>query len=329
MFKHIIYIEKDVEKHAATQSIIQKLQPAHIEIIDHYKEVLNQPNSNWLFNKAYQKIILAKRKDEFYYNGSALTHSIGFKHFYYNTLALNCLYHCEYCYLQGMYNTPHLVLFLNNNDFLNATKQLIKKINDKIYLALSYDTDLPALEKYYPYCQEWIEFANKQKLLNIEIRTKSNQLSFLNHCQPSDNILLSFTLSPEIIQQQYEPFTPSLSQRLNAVKNALTHRFKVMLCFDPLIHIQNFQEVYSDFFEKIFKEISPASINAVSIGTFRMNNEFLKRIRKNGNTSDLYFYQYEVKNKIATYTLSLKNEMITFVKKQLTEYNIQNIFVYE
>ncbi|MEW6773666.1 MAG: spore photoproduct lyase family protein [Bacteroidota bacterium] len=329
MFKHIIYIEKDVEKYTSTQNIIQKLQPPHIEIIDHYKEVLNQPNSNWLFNKAYQKIILAKRKDEFYYNGSALTHSIGFKHFYYNTLALNCLYHCEYCYLQGMYNTPHIVLFLNNNDFLSATKQLIKKINDKIYLALSYDTDLPALEKYYPYCQEWIDFANKQKLLNIEIRTKSNQLSFLNHCRPSDNVLLSFTLSPDIIQQLYEPFTPSLTQRLNAIKTALNNNFNVMLCFDPLIHIQNFQDIYSDFFEKIFKEINPSSIKATSVGTFRMNNEFLKRIRKNGNTSDLYFYQYEVKNKIVTYPESLKNDLIIFVKKELSKYNIQNIFVYE
>jgi spore photoproduct lyase len=147
MFKPIIYIEKDILKSKSAKQIVDIIKPNDIVVIDNYKEVLNQTNSNWHFNKQFQKFILAKRKDEFYYKGSYLTSDMNQKYFYYNTLALNCLYHCEYCYLQGMYNTPHLVMFLNNKDFITATKNLLKQTKDKIYLALSYDTDLPAFEK--------------------------------------------------------------------------------------------------------------------------------------------------------------------------------------
>ncbi|GAB4201717.1 MAG: deoxyribodipyrimidine photo-lyase [Bacteroidia bacterium] len=329
MFKQVVYVEKQIVGHPTTQSVLDKIHPSEILVINDYKEVLNQTNSHWGFNKAYQKIILAKRKSEFYYKGAALTSNVGHRHFYYNTLALNCLYHCEYCYLQGMYNTPHLVMFLNNKDFINAAKRLIRQLKSNIYLALSYDTDLPALEKYYPYCREWMDFAAIEKNITIEIRTKSNQLNFIQETEASENVILSFTLSPEQIQKKYEPFTPSLEQRLKAVKTSMDKGFRVMLCFDPLLFIPQYQSVYADFFENIFSIITPSTRISASVGTFRMNNDFLKRIRKNGNTSDIYLYSYEVKNKIATYPQHIRQEMITFVKSELEKRNIRNIYLYE
>ncbi|MCX7728056.1 MAG: DNA photolyase [Bacteroidia bacterium] len=327
MFKQLVYIEKSIKNHANTIQVLDKIQPSQIVWIDHYKEVLNQTNSNWLFNKKFQKIVLAKRENEFYYKGSHHTSNLGHQHFYYNTLALNCLYHCEYCYLQGMYNTPHLVLFLNNNDYINATRQLIQQVGD-IYMALSYDTDLPALEKYYPYCKEWIEFANNEKNITIEIRTKSHQIDFIHQTQPSDNVLLSFTLSPEVIQNRYEPYTPSLEQRLKAVQNAIKKKFKVMICFDPLIYTTDYKNIYTDFFNHVFQSISAESVVA-SIGVFRMNHQFFKRIRKNGNRSDIYYKEYSIENKTIMYPKNIRNEMIMFVQSELQKRNIKDIFIYE
>lgn len=329
MFKSIIYIEQSLKNNQSAKIIIDKVNPDAVIKINNYKEILNQTNSDWLFNKRYQKIILAKREHEFYYKGAGLTSNMGYTHFYYNTLALNCLYHCEYCYLQGMYNTPHLVLFLNNNDFIFHTQQLIKKLNSKIYLALSYDTDLPALEKYYPYCQEWIEFANKEKNIDIEIRTKSANIDFIEQSKPSKNVILSFTLSPEYIQKKYEPLTPSLQQRLNAVKKAVEKNCNVMLCFDPVIYFSTYKDVYKEFFQYIFSHIDPKKIYACSIGTFRMNNDFIKRIRKNNHPSDIYYYPYKVHNKTASYPDVIKQQMLDFLNQELMSYSIKNLFIYE
>lgn len=329
MYKHLIYIEEKIAKHPATQRITERLRPAQIVYIQHYKEVLNQTNSHWLFNKAYQKIILAKRENEFYYKGSYLTPTFGFKHFYYNTLAINCVFHCEYCYLQGMYNTPHLVLFLNNQDFIKATQELIHQSKDKIYLALSYDTDLVALEHYYPYCKEWMMFANDEPRLNIEIRTKSHQIDEIISLTPTDNIILSFTLSPEDIQKKYEPFTPKLEQRINAVKKAIDKGFRVMISVDPLIYSAQFQTIYSKFLHDVFSEISPKRFYAVSIGVFRMNKDFFKRIKKNGNPSDIYYYNYVVENKMVSYPQNIRREMIMFVQNILSQKAVKNIHIYE
>lgn len=329
MFRELLYIEKSISKTKAARNIVDKIQPKQIIYIDDYKEVLNQTNADWKFNKWHQKIILAKRTSEFYYKGSSLTSSLGHKHFYYNTLALNCLYHCEYCYLQGMYNTPHLVLFLNNKDYIQATERLLQHLKDKVYMALSYDTDLPALEQYYPYCQEWISFANKQKNLTIEIRTKSHQLNFISNSKPSENIIISVTLSPEDIQKIYEPHTPTLHQRLKATQQVLDAGFKVMICFDPLIYIPNFKEVYSIFFEKVFREINVSKLYAASIGTFRMNIDFFKRIRRNNNSSDIYYFKYDIVDHKVQYPVTIKKDMLTFVEQALVNRGIQNIFIYE
>ncbi|GIV27202.1 MAG: deoxyribodipyrimidine photo-lyase [Bacteroidia bacterium] len=329
MFKHLVYIEEKIARDSSTKKILEKLQPSEIVYIQHYKEVLNQTNSHWLFNKEHQKIILAKRESEFYYKGSYLTPTFGFKHFYYNALAINCLFHCEYCYLQGMYNTPHLVLFLNNQDFINAIQQFIHLNNEKIYLALSYDTDLLALEQYYPYCKEWIQFANNEPRLTIEIRTKSHQIDLLNTIQPNDNVILSFTLSPEEIQKKYEPFTPKLEQRIIAVKKAIDKGFRVMICIDPMIYSSSYQSIYSKFLDYLFEQVSPKHIHAVSIGVFRMNKDFFKRIKKNGNNSDIYYYNYEIENKMVSYSPDIRREMIMFVQNILTQKGIKNIHIYD
>lgn len=60
-----------------------------------------------------------------------------------------------------------------------------------------------------------------------------------------------------------------------------------------------------------------------------MNNDFLKRIRKNGNTSDLMYYNYEVKNKVATYPENIRKEMIMFVKNELIKNGLKNIHIYD
>ncbi len=329
MYKHLIYIEEKIAHHPATQRITESLRPAQIVYIQHYKEVLNQTNSHWLFNKEYQKIILAKRENEFYYKGSYLTPTFGFKHFYYNTLAINCLFHCEYCYLQGMYNTPHLVLFLNNQDFIQSTQQLIHQSKEKIYLALSYDTDLVALERYYPYCKEWMWFANNEPRLTIEIRTKSHQIDDIISLTPADNIILSFTLSPEEIQKKYEPFTTKLEQRINALKKAIDKGFRVMICVDPLIYSAEFQTIYSKFLNDVFREIAPKRLYAASIGVFRMNKNFFKRIKKNGNPSDIYYYNYVTENKMVSYPKNIRREMIMFVQNILSQKGVKNIHIYD
>ncbi|MCA6437299.1 MAG: DNA photolyase [Bacteroidetes bacterium] len=321
MFKQFIYIEKQIAEHENTKRVLTKFTDAKIVYIDHYKDVFNQSGSEWRLQKQAQKLILAKRTDHFYYKGSNVTPDFGFKNFYYNTLALNCVYDCDYCYLQGLFSSAHFVLFVNNEDFISETIKLINQSSEQVYLALSYDTDLLAIENWLPYCKTWIDFAASQQNLTIEIRTKSANYKSLEYCKPVDNVVLAWTLSPQEIINLNEAKTPSLIQRLKAIKAFQTLGWKIRLCFDPLLIVKNWRAYYKEMLKLLQQEIDIDKIDTISLGVFRMNKLFLKNMQRRREDTSVLYYPYELNEDIYTYNKYEKEELQNYLIEQLLNIN--------
>lgn len=323
MFNAFVYIEEDILTHPGTLQILSKLGNPQVVPVKHYKDVFNQSGSDWRLQKGVQKIILASRKGNFYYKGSDITPAFGFKHFYYNTLALNCIYDCDYCYLQGMFSSAHMVLFVNNQDFMEQTKVLLQQVQESVYLALSYDTDLLAIEHWYPYCKEWIAFASEQNNLTIEIRTKSVNVKALQQIQPIDNVILAWTLSPQEVIDLHEPKTPSAHSRIAAIKMAVTQGWRVRICFDPILHIPNAVEAYTKLVDELAAEINLNAIDSFSLGVFRMNHDFLKRMQHERKDSALLFHPFEKTDETISYTPHVKQKLIEIVANRIVDYEPQ------
>lgn len=320
MYKKIIYIEKSIEKHDVTREIIDKLQNPNCIYIDNYKDILNQNAASWRLQKQVQKIILAERKDNFYYKGSNITPAFGYENFYYNTLAINCVYDCDYCYLQGMFTTPHLVLFVNNHDYLQATSALIKKIQQPLYMALSYDTDLLAIENIYPYCAEWINYVAIEKNITIEIRTKSVNVNALMRLTPNERVVLAWTLSPQEVINFHEPLTPPEHSRIKAIAKAVAHGWRVRICIDPILYIPNWEKAYLSLIDNLHKQIPIQQTDSFSLGVFRMNTDFLKRIKQQRNDTAVLLSNFEKQEEVVTYKTSIKQEMLATLQQQILHY---------
>ena len=69
-----------------------------------------------------------------------------------------------------MYPCGFLTVFVNIEDYFKELEEILKE--HPVYLCVSYDTDLLALEGMLGFCEKWIGFANGHKDLKIEIRTK-------------------------------------------------------------------------------------------------------------------------------------------------------------
>lgn len=321
MLKYLIYIEENILHHPNNKLILSNLGNPQTVIIKHYKDVFNQSGSSWRLQKEVQKIILAERTDHFYYPGTGIIQTFGNKHFYYNTLALNCIYDCDYCYLQGMFNTPHLVLFVNNDDFFQHTTALLNQLNEPLYLALSYDTDLLALEHLFPYCSKWIEYCNAQNNLTIEIRTKSVNIKPLLKLKASSKAILAWTLSPQFVIDKHEPHTPPLKSRLKAIKQMIENNWKVRICIDPILNVPNWQMHYMELIEEIEMEIGIINIDSFCVGTFRMNHEFFRRIKHQRKDTPVLFEQYQLKDEIITYPDAFINEVYSTLNNAILKYN--------
>ena len=295
-FSHL-YIEKNVEGYPLTELAIKSFPKATIIWIDHYKDIFNRVGQNFQAQKASMKLILAKKTLPFLYPASDMVQELGTPNVFYNTPVLNCLYNCEYCFLQGMYPSGNLVVFVNEDDLKNAIDVQLNGPKDPLkptLVSVSYNTDLLAMENILPLTKSWIEYASTKNDLKIEIRTKSALFSAIKDLNVVNNVILSWTLSPELICESYEYTAPPLKSRINSVKQALDHGWPVRLCFDPVLLIDNWYEIYTQFFDQVFSQIDVDRLMDVTLGVFRMNKDYYKRIRKRDTTSDIYYMDYSV-----------------------------------
>lgn len=117
------------------------------------------------------KLILAHNSGRKLYEGPDVCHDFGNRNFYYTSSVLNCVYNCEYCFLQGMFPSGHLVMFVNLEDYFAEVENQLSK--HPLYLSVSYETDLLAMENIAPFASEWLRFASAHPDLAVELRTKS------------------------------------------------------------------------------------------------------------------------------------------------------------
>jgi spore photoproduct lyase len=319
-----IYVEKRAKEYPLTKKILSKYKNATVVECNHYKDIFSRYSSDYREQKKSPKLILAIKEDNFLYEGSLLIQNQNQKNFYYTPTVLNCIYDCQYCFLQGMYTSAYSVVFVNIDDFFSSVSSKLDEVGE-MFLSISYDTDLMAIERYSGICKEWIEYAKDKPNLSIEIRTKSANFDTLKDIEITNNILFTWTLSPQEIIDKYEQKTPNLVKRLNGLNSAIQKGARVAIVVDPILKIDDFESVYSRFFESIFSIIDSTKVESAIIGTFRMSNNYFKSIKKVSN-SDLYYDEYMVENKIVSYDNNKNSYYIDFVSNILRKNQINLIY---
>lgn len=313
-FSHI-YIEKEVRNHSVTERILSSFPNSSKIEINHYKEVFCRSHQNFRMQKQSMSLILADKHQNLIYEGAPVCQDFGNQHFYYTSSVMNCIYDCEYCYLQGMYPCAYMVVFVNLEEIFKEVEKLLAKY--PVYLCVSYDTDLMAIDALLGYVGKWIGFAARHPDLTIEIRTKSANWNCIQEISPLQNVILAWTLSPERITEQFEHRTPSLEQRLACVNKALEAGWHVRLCFDPLLYCRDFKVQYEDMMDRIFSKIPVEQIKDISVGTFRISQDYLKNIRRQNPDSSLVQFPFQNDNGVYHYGKQITNNMISCACEQL------------
>jgi spore photoproduct lyase len=321
-FSHI-YLEKDAVGYELTDLLLDKYPNSKVIEIGHYKDIFNRKGQDFQSQKSSMNLILAKKKEPFLYPASDMVQEFKTPHTYYNTPILNCLYNCEYCFLQGMYPSGNIVIFVNENDLMNSIKIKLKKLNlslGPMIVSISYNTDLMAMERIIPMASRWIEFCKEQDNLKIEIRTKSALFSSIKNIRSSKNVILSWTISPEIICNKYESTAPPLNSRVDSIKKAMDAGWPVRLCFDPVILVDDWYKIYTQFFEQIFEVLDHQKLHDITLGVFRMNKDYFNNVRKRETRSDLYYLDYVNEDSTITINKEKREKALACLKDEISKY---------
>lgn len=312
-----IFIEKGARDYALTKSILNRFPKSHLVEIDRYQEVFNRSRQNWRDSKIGQKLIIAKKTEPFLYPASDVIQGAKNGGIFYTTPILNCIYDCDYCFLQGKFNSAHAVIFVNDHDFFSAAKQQLNE--GPFTLCPSYETDLLAFQSIAPWWSSWVEFATRNPSVTVELRSKSSVSGPILALSPVNNVILSWSIAPHEISHKYEKGTPMTNNRLNAARVAIDHGWKVRLCIDPILPIKGWQDIYRGFIRDLAAKFPVRDVMDIWVGTFRMNSEHLNRIKSQRDDSDILFYPFKTEGENACYSLGLRDEINEFMKGELAQ----------
>ena len=320
-----IYVEEAILQSPDVERVLRKFPKAKVIPIKHYKDVFNRKKQGRLAQSRSRKLILAKKEGQRLYDGAVVCQDFSESHFCYTSLLMNCPFHCAYCYLQGMYPSSNLVMFLNLEDYFSDCKKWIAE-KGSLYLCISYDTDLLAMEGVYPYVEEFARFLNQENALRIEVRTKAGGEGLWRKMQRlplslegRKRMIFAFTLSPEEIIEEAEEGSARLSSRIFAIQKALEEGYLVRLCFDPMIYHPRWKELYGDLLQEVFEKIPMEQIHDCSVGSFRISESYLKAMGKALPSSPHTQFPYENTGGYYHYPRELMEEMEGFLYSRLQE----------
>ena len=314
-----IYVERAAAELPLTRSLLDRLRPTHITRIDDAQRFFKRPQQDFGRQKRMPHLIIARKTGSFLYEGSERVASFGQERaVHYNDMLRNCLFDCDYCFLQGMHRSANILLNANIDDYVAAVDRYLQD-HRGLYLSVSYLTDLLGFERAFGLARRRGEVARDRSGLELELRTKSDGFSALGEVEPHPGVILTWSLSPDAVARRHEAGTAAFQQRVFDARRAADRGWRVRICFDPIIATENWRRHYGAAIRDLFRRVPAAAIEEISFGVFRMHPDFLDRILRFRSSESLET-GVQREERVASYSEAMRDELFDFMREEIAGY---------
>lgn len=303
-----IYIEGEVREHPRTRAILERFSRAEHIDIERYGEVFNRRAQSFRLQKQRPALILARKFDRFVLETPA-GYGIGGDRNYYFSHMLNCVYDCRYCFLQGMYQSAHYVVFVNFEDFQEEMHERLSEGPGPAYFFSGYDCDSLALDSVTGFVDAFLPWLASRPDAMFELRTKSVKIDSLRHTDPLANVIVAYSLSPAATARAFEHKAPSLRQRLRAIAELAEQGWPIGFRFDPLIHHEGWESSYEELIDQALEAVGAGTLHSVSLGPLRFPKAMYEKIVRHYPQEPLLAAQLQSERGMTSYPPSLEQEM--------------------
>ncbi|MCR9205890.1 MAG: hypothetical protein NXH75_15005 [Halobacteriovoraceae bacterium] len=288
-----IFVEKDIFNLERTQKILNRFSHIPQVQIEEVDEIFGKVKKPYLQKRDDLQLFLGKKRGTLIKEAPDAYGLAGDPHYYF-IHAYNCIYECEYCYLQGYFQSPDIVLFLNHEDVRSEMKELCEKHHDQtVWFHAGEFSDSLALTHLTGELPFYLETFKELPNAKLELRTKSANIKPLLELEPIANVITSFSLSPESRIKKTDLKTPPLKARLKAMKSLQERGFPLGIHLDPIIHEDNFEETYNILFKEIQEHLDVEKVEYVSMGVVRFTSKVFHQVKKNYPQSELLAAEFQ------------------------------------
>ena len=194
-----------------------------------------------------------------------------------------CSFSCSYCVIDTFYDKD--ILF--NKNIHNKLKQIKLDKNKFYHIGTGQSSDALAWGNREGILDELCLFAKENSNILLELKTKSDNVTYFLEKDIPDNVVRSWTLNTDTIINNEEHFTASLKQRIEAAKKIRDCNIKVGFHFHPMVYYKNWEQEYTNIAEELQKVFLPEQISFISFGSVTFIKPAIKNIRKRGYTSKI------------------------------------------
>ncbi|RLA62775.1 MAG: hypothetical protein DRQ88_01805 [Epsilonproteobacteria bacterium] len=287
MFKKA-FVEKDILNSKRTKSILEKISYKKLEEIERIEDVFGRVKKPYLQKRTDLNLFLGRKKGELVKIAPEAYGTKGDPHYYF-VHAYNCIYECQYCYLQGYFHSPDLVIFINHEEILQEIEKKINETEEGVtpwFHAGEYSDSL-ALSHITGELPIYFDFFKDHPKAKLELRTKSTNIRELLKLSPLDNVVTSFSLSPNKSIKEFDLKTPPLKVRLKAIQAVYEKGHRVGLHLDPIIFEEDFENSYRNLMTLLNEAIPIEKLEYISLGVVRFSKAVFHQVKKNYPDSPL------------------------------------------
>jgi spore photoproduct lyase len=210
-------------------------------------------------------------------------------------VAAGCPYECAYCFLQA---TPSYVyghyplkgaIFSNCEQMLDEVRRWLSHPVPRMLLVGELQDGL-AFEGAYKQAtgrsitEMLVPLFAAQKGHRLIFLTKSIAVRYLLAMEPTDRVVLSWSINADEVARRWEVGAPLPSRRLEAARKVKEAGWPVRVRLDPMIPVVGWQNAY----ERTIQQINDLEPEMVTIGALRASRSLQARVRRNGRDGDLF-----------------------------------------
>lgn len=275
-----VYLEERLKSHPRALSILEKVKKSPL-YIERYDDIWGRSKKPYLQKRDSLNLFIARKEGQLLKLAPDAYGTAGDPHYYF-IHAYNCIYECQYCYLQGYFNSPDIVLFINHEEILAEMQETLSKHPGKrVWFHAGEFSDSLALSHFTGEVDLYYEFCKKNPDAFIELRTKSVNTKEIEKLTPLPNFITSFSLSPKDMARRVDVKTPALDGRLRAMKGLLDRGFRIAAHFDPIIFEDAFREKYEELLSTMESLGLTKELQYLSLGVVRFTKEVYREAEKN------------------------------------------------
>jgi spore photoproduct lyase len=274
-----VYVENALLDHQRTQKILSKVGKDPI-VLESYDEIWGQSKKPYLHKRDSLNLFIAQKKGQLLKLAPDAYGQAGEPHYYF-IHAYNCIYECQYCYLQGYFNTPDIVLFINHEEIISEMQKALDSHDSNVWFHAGEFSDSLALTHLTGELELYHEFCKKNPRALIELRTKSVNTKELLSLGPLENFIVSFSLAPQKIARSVDLKTPSTQARLKTMQELKQLGYKLAAHFDPIVYQENFREDYAQLLSEMENLGLTTHLQYLSLGVVRFTKDVYREVERN------------------------------------------------